>query len=430
MRTSVKWLSTATLVAVAALVGAPTAQAQVPIRSGVTFRQSPLFSVNPYLARDAYNLAFLGRAYGAFYNSIPPYALGYNPYPSVNYNMAPAVNPYLATGYGAGGMATLTSNPYAGSPGALSSYGSSGYTAPYYSNPYTSYYDPFGGYFRGVADLTSAYGKYEIDVNRARLLNQEVERSKIETRRKIFDEWRYERANMPTAEDVRQRTRELELTRARRDPPLAEVLTGSTLNSLLAHLKEAHAKGQHGSPLPLDEDTLKKINVASGHGGNIGLLKPLLSSGKLTWPLSLRAPAFDQIRRRFEASAQDAVDRARVNGEVDAVLMKDMLADVKQLHRVLEDSVGDLSPSLYIEGKRYLNLLDDAMRALQDPNVRNFFNRKYEAKGKTVGDLVDNMAREGLTFASASPGDEAAYRVVQTYLAAYDDSLTRLASNK
>ena len=61
MRTSVKWLSTATLVAVAALVGAPTAQAQVPIRSGVTYRQSPLFSVNPYLARDAYNLAFAGR---------------------------------------------------------------------------------------------------------------------------------------------------------------------------------------------------------------------------------------------------------------------------------------------------------------------------------------------------------------------------------
>src|ERR1051326_8136213 len=119
MRTSVKWLSTVTLVAVAALVGAPTAQAQVPIRSGVTYRQSPLFSVNPYLARDAYNLRFAGRAIGAFYNSIPPYALGYNPYPSVlNYGPAyntgaPGINPYLmGTGYGLGGAATLTSNPY------------------------------------------------------------------------------------------------------------------------------------------------------------------------------------------------------------------------------------------------------------------------------------------------------------------------------
>src|SRR4051794_21378938 len=124
MRTSVKWLSTATLVAVAALVGAPTAQAQVPIRSGVTYRQSPLFSVNPYLARDAYNLQFAGRAIGAFYNSIPPYALGYNPYPSaINYGpayntVAPGVNPYLATGYGlGGGPAPPTSDPPPGRPG-------------------------------------------------------------------------------------------------------------------------------------------------------------------------------------------------------------------------------------------------------------------------------------------------------------------------
>src|SRR5258707_1012927 len=107
MRTSVKWLSAATLVAVAALVGAPTAQAQVPIRSGVAYRQSPLFSVNPYLAQNANNLAFLGQAYGAFYRSIPPYALGYNPYNTGVPYVPPAVNPYMATGYGAGGAATL-----------------------------------------------------------------------------------------------------------------------------------------------------------------------------------------------------------------------------------------------------------------------------------------------------------------------------------
>jgi len=434
MRTSIKWLSTASLVAVAALVGAPTAQAQIPIQPGVNFRQSPLFSTNPYLAQYGQNLAVLGRAYGSFYNSIPPYALGYNPYAGVP-SVGPGVNPYLSTGVGPGPgtTATLTSNPYAGSPGTLSSIGSTG-GSPYYANPYSSYYDPFGGYFRGVADLTSAYGKYEIDHNRARLLNQEVERSKIETRRKIFDEWRYERANMPTAEDVRQRTREIELTRARRDPPLAEVLTGSTLNSLLSHLKEAHAKGQRANvkDLPtLDEDTLKKLNVTSGHGGNLGVLKPLLSGGKLNWPLSLRAPAFDQLRRRFEFNAEDALNRAKINGEVDASLMKDLLADVRQLHRTLEDSVGDLSPGQYIEGKRYLNLLDDAMRAVQDPNVKNYLNNgSYAAKGKTVADLIDNMAKHGLTFAAATPGDEAAYRAVQTYLAAYDDALTRLASNK
>jgi len=40
------------------------------------------------------------------------------------------------------------------------------------------------------------------------------------------------------------------------------------------------------------------------------------------------------------------------------------------------------------------------------------------------------MAKNGLIFAGATPGDEGAYRAVQNYLAAYDDALTRLASNK
>jgi len=428
----------AALVAVATLIGTETAQAQVPIRPGVVYRQNPNLGINPYLAAYGNNLAALGRAYGSFYRSIPPYALGYNPYPTaLNFGPAynvpyttPSMNPYTAGGYGAGmGAATLTSNPYANSPGMLDSSGS-GTGSPYYSNPYTSYYDPFGGYFRGVADLTSAYGKYQIDVNRARLLNQEVERSKIETRRKIFDEWRYERMNMPTAEDVRQKNREIDLTRARRDPPLAEVLTGSTMNTLLSHLKEAHGKNQRGQSLPIDEDLLKKINVTSGHGGNIGLLKPLASNGKLTWPLSLRTSEFDKLRRQTEFDAEDAVSRAKTNGEVDAALMTRLLDDAKQLHKKLEDSVGDLTPTQYIEGKRFLHLLDDALRALQDPNVNNYFNRKYEARGKTVGDLVDYMNKEGLSFAGAMPGDEAAYKAVQNLLGAYDDNLTRLASNK
>src|SRR5262249_42726589 len=99
MRTSVKWLSTAMLVAVAALIGAPTARAQVPITSNTRYRQSPLFSLNPYLVQYGRNLAFLGRAYGAAYSAIPPYALGYNPYPTGVPYVAPAFNPYLTGGY-------------------------------------------------------------------------------------------------------------------------------------------------------------------------------------------------------------------------------------------------------------------------------------------------------------------------------------------
>src|SRR5262245_28882720 len=62
---------------------------------------------------------------------------------------------------------------------------------PYPYNPYSYYYDPLGGALRGVGDLTISYGRYIQDYQRSRLINQEVERSKIETRRRLYDEWRY-----------------------------------------------------------------------------------------------------------------------------------------------------------------------------------------------------------------------------------------------
>src|SRR3954468_22290161 len=51
--------------------------------------------------------------------------------------------------------------------------------------PYGGVYveNPISGYFNGVANLTSAYGQYQQDYQKGRLLNQEVERSKLATRR-------------------------------------------------------------------------------------------------------------------------------------------------------------------------------------------------------------------------------------------------------
>src|SRR5262249_28268990 len=48
---------------------------------------------------------------------------------------------------------------------------------------------PSGGYSRAPAALVGAYGKSAVASTRARLLNQEVERSRIDTRKKLFDEW-------------------------------------------------------------------------------------------------------------------------------------------------------------------------------------------------------------------------------------------------
>jgi hypothetical protein len=93
---------------------------------------------------------------------------------------------------------------------------------------------------------------------------------------------------------------------------------------------------------------------------------------------------------------------------------------------LLHDKVGEMPPLEYSESKRYLNQLGEAVKALQDPNVRNYLNGKYAAKGKTVAELVENLTRvQGLEFAPATPGDEAAYRALYQAMHAYDTGLTQ-----
>jgi hypothetical protein len=74
-------------------------------------------------------------------------------------------------------------------------------------------------------------------------------------------------------------------------------------------------------------------------------------------------------------------------------------------------------------------MLNEAVQALSDPNVQNFLTGKFAAKGKNVADLVDNLTRvQGLEFAPAAPGDEAAYRALYQLFQAYDTGMNQMTS--
>ena len=371
----------------------------------------PVFQVNPLLQQAAANQALVNQA--------------------VLDRFAAAAQ--LAPGGGLAGVfgpaGTLTSTPIAPAIG-LPSYSSYGPTQPngygsgypnypgYYPPPY--YESPIGSFYRGVADLTLSYGKYFQDYQRARLLNQEVERSKIVTRRQLIDEWRYMQSLIPTSEDVRRLDWERDLARARKQAPIGDVLSGKSLNVLLTQLKQPHGKGNRGPAIPLDEETLKLINVAPAQGRNIGFVK----SGKVNnWPSGLEGEKFAKAREKITVTLKDAVDRARINGRVDAPLMNELIAAQKELDELLDKTGSDLTMSQFMEAKRYLGYLAEGIRTLGQTDVQNYFNRKYEARGKTVPDLVDYMIKEGLVFVNAFPGEEGPYRTLYTYLAAYEDAV-------
>jgi hypothetical protein len=417
-------------IGVTAVVGVALALGSVPRAIG----QNPNFLVRPGLTvrQAAYNISTIGQAL----SSVPPYALGFNPYagrrivatpvgiPGVNPVAGVGVNPYAgiagnpyASLY-ANPYASMVSNPYSTSPGYDNS---SSY------NPYGWWYPPdyYNGYLRGGADVINAQGRFLVSTQQAYLSREQVRAERIANRRKIFDEYLYEREKTPTPEEDRQKRLLEQLNRSRNNPPVTEIWSGKALNDILADLRKfPPGKPEAGNlvnvqQLPLDEDGLKHINVTAGAGntGNIGLLK---NEGRLNWPVALSDLQYKEQRERVNSLAQAAVRQAEFNGRVDPGTIVQMSNDIDNLNRQLRQNGGDLPFGLYTEAKTFLNNLTDASTALRQPDVGNYFTGKFALKAKSVPELVEQMSKQGLQFAPATPGDEAAYQALQQALANYD----------
>jgi hypothetical protein len=346
------------------------------------------------------------------------------------YRTGPGMNlqQFMNQGPGLNGFSSFSGSPaFNANPNATASMVSSpyasAYSSPYSSNGYGQYsYDPFSGYLHGSADVINAQGKFMTNQQQAFEMREQVRQETIVTRRKVFDEYLYEREKAPTAEDDRARYVSQQLSRSRNNPPTAEITSGKALNDLLADLRKVLAQNDTASlrtmRVPLDEDGLKRINACPSAGkGNLALLK---DGGKLAWPLVLTGPEFKDQRERLNALVQAAVKQAEFNNQVDAGTIRQLTDDVARMQRELRRLGTELPPSPYIEAKSYLNNLETAIAALQQRNVGSYFTGKYALKGKTVPELVQYMNAEGLWFAPAVAGEEASYRALYQALVQYD----------
>ncbi len=363
---------------------------------------NPFFRVAPgmTLPQFAFNSAVLGQAL----SNIPPYALGYNPYQGgLNYGYSSGgLNPYGT------GLYSMTS-PYA------SGYGTNGYSGAYGSGSYSS--DPASAYLKSAAELTNANAGYQVTLQEARLLNEQVNQTRADTQQRLYLDAQYRRRLSPVEEDFRAAERAAVLGRARRDPPLAEILSGKALNDLLLHLAAQQGKRVKGPALPLDEGVLGRIHVTPGTNSHVAVIQ---AEGTLRWPAPLQVPAFAEARGRVDQIVREAVRLAPFNHEPEASLIADLRLAIKSLNQAVVRHVAELSPSEYVESRRYLHHLASALQALEGPNAGNYFSGKWVARGKNVPELVQFMSEQGLQFAPAGTGDEAAYRSLHQALVAFD----------
>jgi hypothetical protein len=363
----------------------------------------------------AYNASLVGAGLSA----IPPYAFGY---PPLGGGPIVAPSPY--------GISTVGGyNPYGAGTGALSTSPYGGYslsTTPYgsYGSPYSNYgygyQDPFGSVLQGLASVTAATGQYYQQIQQARITREQSRQMALDTQRKQieFEMW-YESVR-PTAPKLIAKENETNLDEARNYPSATKIWSGDALNQLLrAAIKSGRLN--RGPNVPLEEDNLKHINLTDRSSrGNVGLLK---DGGKLQWPLVLKEAQFDETTTKLGLEIQNAVQHLKEKQPVPVATLRDADTLFKTLTDKLNDSADDMSPAQYIEAKRYLNQVGNAIRALKDPKAGNFFNNTWNAKGKTVAELVDHMNREGLEFAPATSGDEAAYRSLYNALRSFESGI-------
>jgi hypothetical protein len=343
--------------------------------------------------------------------------LRYNPMMSNPYN--PSSAGYTCYGYCPGG--------YSG--GCYGSgYGYGGYGGSY-GGGYGGYeycQDPYNGFLTGAASVITSQSQFVTARRQAQVIEQQARQAAVDTQRKIYDEWKYEKNDQPTLEQIRREAIEQAYRRAVFHPPINDIWTADALNRIFDHAARIQGRGIAGKEIALDEETLKRLNFSTGVAGNIGALK---DKGKLSWPSVLNRRDFAKERERFNHLAEDAYRQGSANNKVDQGTLEDMDRDLRTLDEKLTARIHDETPDDYIVAKRYLDDLRQAIKILKRPDVAKHLSNEYAVSAKTVGELVKNMANAGVRFAPAREGEEWAYNSLYKALASYDLGLAEKAGS-
>ena len=292
--------------------------------------------------------------------------------------------------------------------------------APYNGVPYG---DPYAsGGLTGAANAINAQGEFEKQFQEARLLNQDVERSKIDTRRKQLDQWMWERNNLPTPEQNRERDQYWQLRYILNDPPSAEIWNGSALNTIFAAVKQLQPPGALGPTVFLPPGAATQLSLTTGNTSTgVGLLK---NGPKLQWPYALSDDAFDAERTQVNQLMKAAYD-GMVAGNADFKAIRQLKAVLDQMDQTLLDRIEVMTPTDNIQGKRYVRELRQTVQALQQPDASSYFAACRPSQASTVGQLVQEMTGKGQTFAPAVSGSEQAYNAVYSGMVAYYKMLSQ-----
>lgn len=271
-----------------------------------------------------------------------------------------------------------------------------------------------GAVLSGQADVINATGDLFVQQEQARIQREAANQAKLDTKKKSFDLRLYENALTPTYGERLAKDKALFLKRIMSNPIESEITNGTAQNTMLPFLYNLAMQGAGGSPVKLDPQMMKLINVTAGTSGtNIGVLR----QGDLDWPIVLRGNAHQKkltslLPQAVAAATDNTLTLAQYNGVAKEVSA--MYEDLrKQFHKE------EIDGGMFLEGKRFIDSLDSAVKALRQPSAAKLLKGSIAATGHTVPELVAHMTQQGLKFTAATPGVEAPYYGLYSAMVAY-----------
>ncbi len=334
----------------------------------------------------------------------------------------------LLTGYGLGLNAA---NPYTPVTGSAYGSGANPYsptTSPY-DTGYNPYYPPYGygmydtgtgSILRGQADVMRAFGTVVMNQEQARILREQANQAKLDTKKKRFDLEMYIKANTPTFTEEQIKNTKMTLKRLHNGSSEAEIVSGTALNTLLADIGKHRGKKAPVEPIALGDDTLAHLNLTKGTA-SLGVLR---NGGQFMWPVVLQENFPAEQLRLIENQARILVKNAD-QSKIDVNVVREMRNEIDKMQDQLQKKISDIPPTQMVEAKRFLRDMDSARQALERGEAMTQVNfQKWSSGGKTLQQLADYMVNGGLVFAPSSPGDEFAYRAVYSGLVALDVGFT------
>jgi hypothetical protein len=204
---------------------------------------------------------------------------------------------------------------------------------------------------------------------------------------------------------------------AGQDKPL-DVFSGQALNDQVVKLRDAPAPVAADPEPHLEARLLEAITLTRLDGSGSGV--SLLRRTRWTWPAALRGEEARKDRERWEKAMCQAAEQAR-KGRVADEVVRQLAEAYKSLLKGLADRVADMTPSEYIESRRFLNRLGEAVVVVRDPKVGEWLRVADDlaTTRRSIPHLVRFLHEKKVRFGPCQPADGAAYLELHRAFADY-----------